>query len=214
MEKEGRITIYKEFYFHELEARGELNEAVNTPITVLTLIIALHVFMFSQDVGDITRLLLLCVSVLSFATILITLFFLGRSFSNFFKSHNYKHVNGADKFYAYWKQLSDNNRTKEFEIHFEKELADCAGENFQINKRRREDLAHAKKALFVLILLSILLSLIFIISLMINKMADKEKTNGGKPDVVITPPQSVTIQSDTGDRLNPTAIPDKQQKLK
>jgi amino acid permease len=218
MEQKDRLSLYREFYKYELDARAELNMAINTPILLLTIIISLHVYIFTRETNETIRELLTYIACINVIPIIVIIFFLGRSFMNLGRAHDYIHVNGMDKFEKYWLELDKHKRTGEFSVHLEKEFANAAGDNFIINVQRREDIAYAKIALFWSIVISFIFSIIFITSLIINKNS-MEKTNGSstpkesanKQDVVINPPQNVKVKSDTGDMPMPTTITNEKQ---
>lgn len=163
------IEFYKEFYFKELNVKNQLNDSINIPIILLTGIITLHVFIYTSVSNPNVILFLNCVSFFNFFAILYSIWFLGKTYMNLGKAHLYKELNTMSKYLDAYEKFENNNKLKEFETNLKNEIAECASFNFEINKKRTEDLAQAKKALFLSISLSLLFSLIYIISLIFFK---------------------------------------------
>jgi len=148
MDEKERYNLYKEFYKQELSIRSELDSAVNTPIVLMSAIVGLHVYIFSRPLDSCTRTILTYVAFITAITLLIAIYFLGRSFTNLGRAYDYDHIPGIDEYHKYYQQLEEKNQTANFTTTISQKLAEAAGKNFIINKDRRESLAHAKRALF------------------------------------------------------------------
>ncbi|MES2567004.1 MAG: hypothetical protein V4565_09070 [Bacteroidota bacterium] len=152
----------------ELATKTELNNAVQMPIFLLTTIISFHVFLFSK-VADRTLEFIVIETVVNSYFIIRSLFFLNKSYFNLGDAFNYAEVAGMDKIFDHQLDLENRNIENHFNPYFERQLAKCAGINFNLNVQRTRDLAKAKKAIYSAIFTSLLASVIFIVSLLINK---------------------------------------------
>ena len=104
-------------------------------------------------------------------SIVYSVYFLLKSFSNLLKSYHYKELANIDKILNYENELKNEQKKIKnakilFEEYLKKELADCATCNFLINKIRTEDIAKSKKGIFIAIIATFILSTNYIISLL------------------------------------------------
>jgi len=164
------LEFYKELYFYELERRKELNEAVNVPIGILTAIVGVHIFIYTQDIdkGFLFISMLVC-SYITLIAVVISIFFLLVSFSNFFKPYGYHTLTGGKEYLDHLnKELKTKDETevrKTFEKDLIKELANNSSENLKINIKRSEALANSKVGISTAVVFTAFFSLFFITSL-------------------------------------------------
>ncbi|MES2513102.1 MAG: hypothetical protein V4580_03120 [Bacteroidota bacterium] len=163
------IEFYKEFYFKELSVKTQLNDGVNIPVIILTGIVSLHVFIYSTVSNPNITILLNCVAFINFFSVLVAIWYLGKSYTNLGKAHSYKELTTMSSYLNVYAEYEKEKNKKEFEYNLTREIADCASHNFEINRKRTEDLARAKNALFVSIALSVFFSIVYILSLIIIK---------------------------------------------
>tara|TARA_R110001583_G_scaffold195006_1_gene368459 strand:+ start:3538 stop:4044 length:507 start_codon:yes stop_codon:yes gene_type:complete len=166
----NNINLYKEFYFREIDRKINLNNSFNLPILIISVIISIHFYLFKQDLSICILTVGKILSSLTFLSIILSLYFLLKSFSNLFRTHIYREIADSEKILDYEKSLLNNEKKeKKAETLFIKflttEFAECAKHNFEINKTRTEDLANTKQILFIAIILTILYSLIYILSI-------------------------------------------------
>lgn len=164
------IEFYKEFYFKEIDRKNELNNLINIPILVVTTIISINFFLFSQKLNCNILLFGKFISIINLVSVLYTTFYLLKSFSNFFKTHRYKELTNMNKILNYENELNDEQENESdadylFLEYLKTEFADCATHNFLINKTRTEDIAKSKKGIFISIIITLLFSIIYIISI-------------------------------------------------
>jgi hypothetical protein len=204
------IDFYKELYFREIDRKHQLNNDVNIPIFLLSAIVSIQSFIYSQGIDDSIYIICIIFSSLSCLFGLYSLYFLFKSFSNSFKAHKYKEIANAKSYYDYeitLKKHSPGEAENSFNDHLTKELADCSGCNFEINRKRTEDLAIAKKGIFFAVVFTLLLCITFSISILINMSDEKSKQESStpKPTSEVQPkgPQSVYIK-------NSKQIPDRK----
>jgi len=156
-------SIYKEFYFREIDRKHELNKAVNIPIAVISVIISIYYYLFNQRLEDWVYSLGVLSSFIVFFLLFICIFYLFRSYSNLFKGHKYKEIANMNEVLSYEKKLNKLSKTPKkaktkFEKYLKDELADCSAIGFEINKKRTEDIASAKKLLFVAFVFTVIFS--------------------------------------------------------
>lgn len=191
------LEIYKEFYFREIDRKNELNNIINIPILIITGIISVHFYFYGQQIENHLKIYLEFLSLICLLSIIYSVIYLLKSFSNFFKNHSYKELNEMNAIYNYEKELiKEQAKITDAESFFleylNEQFSDCASHNFLINKTRTEDIAKSKKGIFISIICTILFSIIFLISII--TMA--KKTENTKPIVTtIQQPQSVLIKN-------------------
>ncbi len=166
----NNFELYKEFYFHEINRKHQLNGAVNIPILIITAIISIHLFLFKQDLEINVEYIGKILSAINLICILISLFYLAASYSNLFMAHKYREIADMGEYRKFETNLiTEQERMSKarllFEDHLILEFSECAKENFLVNKKRTENLANSKKILFIGIFLTITFSLMYIISI-------------------------------------------------
>ncbi|HEA29465.1 MAG TPA: hypothetical protein ENH91_05660 [Leeuwenhoekiella sp.] len=164
------LQFYKEFYLLEEDRKQNLNNSVNIPILILTGILSLHFFVFSQDANPNFLVAGKVLAAINFVIVLLCLYYLVKSFSNLASGYVYRELANMVEIRKYEKKLIQEQLNVEkvqllFEIYIIDEFTICAKHNFEINKYRTENFAKAKRLLFISITLSITLSTLFIISI-------------------------------------------------
>lgn len=144
------LEIYKEFYFREIDRKNELNNIINIPIIIITGIISVQFYFYSQQIENSLKIYLEVLSIISALSILYSIFYLLKSFGNFFKNHSYKELNEMNSIYKYERELiKEQKKIADAESLFleylNEQFSDCASHNFLINKTRTEDIAKSKK---------------------------------------------------------------------
>lgn len=163
-------NFYKEFYFREIDRKHVLNSAINLPIVVISAIISIYFYLFNQNldlwvnvIGSISACVVLFI-------LLISLFFLFRSFSNLTKGHKYREIADMQTVLGYEKELTENQADKvkinlDFENYLKDEFAACSAHHFHINKQRTEDIATAKRLLFLAFIFTVIFSTSYLLSI-------------------------------------------------
>lgn len=158
------LELYKEFYFFEINRKHELNNAVNIPILILSTIVSIHFYLFSQTMDCCTFYVGKLISIITALGIIYSIYYLISSFSNFFKNHTYREIAEMKTVYDY--EIKNKEDKTEFENYLKEEFAICASHNFIINKHRTEDIAKSKKGIFVCLISTFLFSIIYIVSIL------------------------------------------------
>ncbi len=194
------LEIYKEFYFREIDRKNELNNIINIPIIIITGIISVQFYFYSQQIENSLKIYLEVLSIISALSILYSIFYLLKSFGNFFKNHSYKELNEMNSIYKYERELiKEQKKIADAESLFleylNEQFSDCASHNFLINKTRTEDIAKSKKGIFISIICTILFSIIFLISIITMAKKTENTIPIVKPVTTIQQPQSVLIKN-------------------
>jgi hypothetical protein len=156
------IELYKEFYFFEINRKYELNNSVNIPVLILSTIVSIHFYLFSQTMDCYILLIGKLLSSITVVGMVYSIYYLISSFSNFFNNHSYRELADMKSVYDY--EIKNRDNENEFNNYLKVEFANCASHNFIINKRRIEDIAKSKKGIFISIISTFLFSIIYIIS--------------------------------------------------
>ena len=89
--KMNAYLFYKSIYDRELKRRIDLDNSINIPITILTLVVGLNTIyiyeFFFRELGIIQFL-----SIIIGVTILISIFFIIKSYNNLFKGFKYQNL--------------------------------------------------------------------------------------------------------------------------
>src|SRR5690606_37984476 len=165
------LNLYKEFYFREIDTKNHLTNAVNVPIIVITAIISMHFYIFSQDLNSDLLIFGKVISSINLASTLVALFFLTKSFSNLISSHTYREIADMGQFRDFEVKLIEEQEKRSdaqflFERHLIKEFTLSSKHNSNVNKNRTEDLAKTKISLFLSVFLTIIFSITYIISIL------------------------------------------------
>lgn len=163
MDLKDKIALYKEFYFKEQSRKIELDSSINLPIIIVSSIVSINSIVLTKTDGIYLKLsVAVCFVIL--VLLIIGIIKIIDSYSNKGNNYIYRELNGMDKFYLDEKEKIANGNPEDFDLYLEKEFAECAGHNFQINVKRTELLATGKQYLYICLLLSISTSSLYIIS--------------------------------------------------
>lgn len=164
-----KLAFYKEMYFKEHEIKHKLDDKVPVQIGILTLIVSINTYILKSDLSGnllvITKYNMLFVGI----GVVLALFYLGQSFMNLGKAHDYREIASMNDFRIYDAQLKQagKEREVEYEEHLEKEFADCATSNRKINIWRTEKIAACKKWIFIAFSISFINSVIYLVGIYI-----------------------------------------------
>jgi|SRR5690554_2119013 hypothetical protein len=158
------FTLYKSIYDRELNRRMDLDKSINLPITILTLIIGLNSIYtdkaFFEDFFhelQIVQLMIITIGI----TILISAFFLIKSYNNLFKGFAYRNLALTKEIREFeTKQIPSYNAQvgEEDKLNFETELIErlitVTDNHTTFNDKRSLDLYRAKTFLIVSLILT------------------------------------------------------------
>jgi hypothetical protein len=165
--------FYKSLYDRELNRRIDLDSAINLPLTILSIIVAANSYIVKESSFVInsnrnsiqTSLLILIVIGVG-----VSIFYLTRSYNNFFKGFAYRNLGlstGIRKYEStdlvnYNKQVEEKDRIN-FEIVLIDKLTQITDNHIIFNDKRSRDLYLAKT---ILIISTLLTSINFILFLL------------------------------------------------
>lgn len=157
-------NFYKSIYDRELNRRMDLDKSINIPITILTLIVGLNSIYtdkslfqnFFCEFGTV-KIMILIIGL----TLLISTFFLIKSYNNLFKGFAYRNLALTKKIREFeTKQIPEYNSqvNDEDKLTFETELIErliAVTDNHTVfNDRRSLDLYRAKTFIIVSLILT------------------------------------------------------------
>lgn len=208
------LNLYKEFYFNELERRKEANEAINTPILVLTIVISVHTYVFAQNEKVVSSIFewLAGASIATGVCVVLAVWYLLKSIAQNGRTYTYKYLSGMEKYIEYKEDLKEAGRSQkavkaEFMETLKMHFAKGSSINFEINNLRFEYLGKAKKFTAWAVISTVLLSGLFMGTLLFNYMGnnnnqDKKKETPKPAEVkptikFVAPPPFVDVQGES-----------------
>ena len=169
------LDFYKELYFKENERKKEFDNFVNLPILIYTTIVAVNLFVLEKFTTEasttefINYLLKLLVAI-TLLSIGYSIFWLLKSFVKFPKSYIYDEIANPMEIFDYELNLreeQDNLENAELLMnnYLKKTFMDCANSNFLINQKRSDYYAKSKNGIFIGVLSTSSIILIYFIKL-------------------------------------------------
>lgn len=158
------IEMYKEFYFFEINRKHELNNAINIPVLILSIIVSIHFYLSNQSMNCCVLYIGKLLSFISILGMVYSIYYLIRSFSNFNKNHQYREISDMKSVYEY--EIKQKENKEEFNNYLKEEFAHCSSHNFKINKQRTEDIAKSKKGIFFCLISTFIFSITYLISIL------------------------------------------------
>ena len=153
------FQLYKSLYDRELRRRIDLDESINIPLTILTLIIAANSYIINKANNvtlncfwSFTSLILLFAVFIAFS---ISIYFLLRSFNNFFRGFVYRNLPLSTEIRNFELNLRDDeNREVIFENRIIEEINIYTDSHKIFNDKRSLDLYKAKSFITVTLLIT------------------------------------------------------------
>ncbi|RZN80966.1 MAG: hypothetical protein EVB11_11045 [Winogradskyella sp.] len=161
------FNFYKELFEKELSRKVEIENSVNIPIGILTLLIS-SVFFLNKNIYGKTDFLIKIGMVLIVISITLSFVFLTKSFNNFFKGFKYKNLPDTIELRNYQLKLNEYNSQvkKDEKESFKNYLIDnyiqMTDNNLKINRKRLYDLFISKTFIIISIILTMILGIIII----------------------------------------------------
>jgi len=166
------IEFYKSFYDRELKRRFDLDNALNIPIGLIAILIALASYIISNlQFLECIRIdwIISIMTVISVGFILLAIYYLSITYNNVFKGHSYLNFKNATEIRKFQLELESYNTNQteekdkiEFENKFIEKLNSYTDSHIQINDFRQKKLRNAKSAIIASLFL-ILIALILVI---------------------------------------------------
>ena len=161
------LEFYRQIFEKELSRKKDLNDSVNIPIGLSTLIIALLSFINMEMKFDVIELPGI-ISGLVLLSLLLAIFFLTKSYNNLLRGYNYLNLPHTNELRSYqmkiekYNQEVDRQERESFEIYLINNYAEMADKNGKVNKIRYYQLYLAKTTLMISIMLSMILLIVYL----------------------------------------------------
>ena len=161
----NKIEFYKSIFDREQTRRNALDNSVNQPITLVTILVGFLYFLYSKVGLKDCSLFSIVVIVAMLACIglfLVCTYYLALSFNNLLKGFDYKDFPKTQELFDYDKKVESYNLTKgeDQKLNFEKYLIEkyvAYSDSFvEINDKRALNLHKAKKFLIALLAIEII----------------------------------------------------------
>ncbi|WP_143083670.1 hypothetical protein [Salegentibacter agarivorans] len=154
-------SFYKSLYDRELNRRIQLDNSINLPVTILTLIVGLNYY-YLKNVGirDINEILILDYSGFPVVSLLflISLFFLIKSYNNLFRGFSYRNLAKPSEISNFQNELDNYNNQVDEKVTFEsiiiKRLNKVSDNHILINDQRSIDLYRSRTFIILTLIAS------------------------------------------------------------
>lgn len=168
------FSFYKSIYDRELARRVTLDSLINIPITILTIIVGLNAIKIDEIFSDkiLSDYKLPHVfSLVVLISVLTSIFFLIKSYNNWFKGFAYRNLALMEKIREFetidipdYNEKVDNNEKLHFEIELINRIIFVTDNHISINDQRSLDLYRAKTS----VIISLIFTIFQIITLTLN----------------------------------------------
>lgn len=161
--------FYKELHNRELKRRKEIEDGVNIPVALITLIIGLITYFLKDEKILMQTFLVKILLILIIISLLISSLYIAKSYNNLFKGFEYENLPLPNKLLDFEIEIQNYNiessedEKMDFENYLRENFADMAAFNKLINDQRSVNLHLSKKYIFISILLSLILILIYLL---------------------------------------------------
>ncbi len=172
-----KLSFYKSIFDKEQNRRNELNNAINQPITLVTVLVGLLYFIYNKvDLKDFSFInsIIIIILIYSICSFLICVYYLALSFNNLLKGFEYKDFPKTDELFNYNKQLEDynlkvnENEKINFDDYLVEKYVEYSASFVAINDKRSLYLYMGKKSLIVILALEIVTIILLLIKLNIK----------------------------------------------
>lgn len=154
-------------YFKEHDLKHKLDDKVTAQIGIITLLVSINAYILKSDVTGDLMVTMKYNTLFTGIAIVFALFFLGQSFMNLGRTHSYRELASMNDFRLYDSQLKAAKKESDYEEYLEKEFADCATINRNINIWRTVRLAYCKVSVFISFVITFVTSLLYIMAISI-----------------------------------------------
>jgi len=165
------LEFYKSIYDRELARRLDLDNALNIPIGIIAILIAVLSYIannLNTCSRSIIQIIIITFTIVSAVLIFISIFYLARSYNNLLKGHNYRNLALTEEvrkyqtdLLSYNLKLTNEEKKVDFESRLIEKLNHYTDNHILINDFRQISLYYAKSLIIGASFLT-LLSLILI----------------------------------------------------
>ena len=164
----NELEYFKGLFDREQIRRVELNNEVNIPIGIITLISGGVILVFKETVTSFCSFNFVLIVIIGLL-LLTSILFLAKSYNNLFKGFTYNYLPDSKELYNHRKELKEYNKKvkkrerESFRKYLIENYAELNSVNMKINRIRLYDLYVAK----TLVLIALILTIILIFSFMV-----------------------------------------------
>ncbi len=164
----NELEYFKSLFDREQIRKVELNNEVNIPIGIITLISGGVILVFKETVSSFCSFDFILIVVIGLL-LMVSVLYIAKSYNNLFKGFNYSYLPDSKELYNHRKELKEYNRKikkgerESFKKYLIENYAELNSANMKINRSRLDDLYVAK----TLVLIALILTIILIFSFMI-----------------------------------------------
>jgi hypothetical protein len=159
-----RLTFYKSFYETELKNKEDLNNSINNPIIIISLIFGVISYVFEKtNIENLNSTNITIVVLLIIVSILLckSIYHIIMSYNNGIKGYAYNILGTNSEFEIYRNELieysklepSKINPKKEYEESIITRLIECTDKNNELNIKRSGQVYLTKKYLVISLIL-------------------------------------------------------------
>lgn len=149
--KTMNIEFYKELHNRELTRRKEIEDGINIPIALITLLIGLVTYFIKDEKLFLENCYVKTLLILIIFSLLISAFYIAKSYNNLFKGFEYANLPLPKKLFDYEIELEnynsqvDESEKENFQLYLKENFATMAEFNKIINDKRSVNLHLSKK---------------------------------------------------------------------
>src|SRR5690554_3659090 len=158
----SELEYFKSLFDREQVRKVELNNEVNIPIGIITLISGGVILVFKETVTAFCSLSFLMIVVIGLL-LMASVLYLAKSYNNLFKGFRYEYLPDSKELYKHKKDLQNYNRKvkkadrESFKEYLIENYASLNSANMKINRSRLHYLYVAKTLVFIALVLTIAL---------------------------------------------------------
>lgn len=163
------LEYFKSLFDREQIRKVELNNEVNIPIGIITLISGGVILVFKESVKSYCSLNFFLIMLIG-ALLLVSILFLAKSYNNLFKGFKYDYLPNTQELYKHKTELKAYNmkvskkERESFKEYLIQNYAELSDTNMKINRARLQSLYVAKTIVFIALFITILLFASYMIS--------------------------------------------------
>lgn len=163
------LEYFKSLFDREQVRKVELNNEINIPIGIITLISGGVILVFKEAVTSLCSLSFLMIVVIG-SLLMASVLYLAKSYNNLFKGFKYKYLPDSMEMYKHKKDLKNYNRKVNkaeqecFKDYLIENYANLNSTNMKINRSRLQYLYVAKTLVIIALILTMTLMFLYMVN--------------------------------------------------
>lgn len=172
-----KLSFYKSIFDKEQNRRNELNNSINQPITLTTILTGLLYFIYGKiDLfgSSFLNYVIVILLISSFALLLASIYFLAISFNNLFSGFEYLDLPKTKELFDYQKEIevyntkSDEEKKVNFDDYLIGKYVKYSDNFIEINDKRSLYLYKTKRILIAALAVEMVATICFFIKINIK----------------------------------------------